>query len=155
MDKKKWETYEEVAQYLLSKFKSEFDLENVQEKQNVKGIKSGTNYEIDAKGVKNNNEGIVIIECRRYTKSKQNQEKLCALAYRIYDTNAEGGIIVSPLGLQKGAKKIAEAENIMSVKLNKDCSIDNYILQFLNKVMFGISASCRLESKTSIKYYKI
>ena len=37
------------------------------------------------------------------------------MAYRISDTGAEGGIIVSPLGVQEGGKKIAETENIVTV----------------------------------------
>ncbi len=155
MQKKRWETYEEVAQHLLNKFKSEFNLINVEEKQKVSGHKSGTNYEIDAKGVKIDGESIIIVECRRYTKSKQSQEKLGAIAYKIYDAGAVGGIIVSPLGLQKGAKKIAEAENIISVKLNEDCTTENYILQFLNMVMVGVSADFTVKSDTTIKYFKI
>ena len=56
------------------------------------------------------NEGFVIIECRRYTKSRQSQEKIGGLAYRILDTGARGGILISPLGMQEGASKIADVE---------------------------------------------
>ena len=34
----------------------------------------------------------------------------------VIDTGATGGIIVSPLGLQEGAKRIADSENIISVQ---------------------------------------
>jgi hypothetical protein len=44
------------------------------------------------------------------------------LAYRIIDTGADGGILVSPLGLQEGAERVAAAENIISVRLNEDCN---------------------------------
>lgn len=139
MPDKRWESYEEVAVYLLNEFANEFGLEGVENKQSVKGIKSGTNWEIDGKGFKKYNEGFVIVECRRYTTSKQNQEKMGALAYRIYDAGGEGGIIVSPLGLQSGAELIADAENIVSVKLTPDSTTKNYMMSFLNKIMVGIT----------------
>jgi len=97
-----WKTYEEVATYLLQQNAKEFGLETIEPKQKIQGNKSGTIWEIDAKGVKSGNEGFVIIECRLYIASKQSQEKLGGLAYRIMDTGATGGIIVSPLGLQEG-----------------------------------------------------
>ncbi|WP_411153065.1 restriction endonuclease [Streptomyces sp. A30] len=84
----------------------------------VIGKRSGTEWEIDGKGVKVGDEGFVIIECRRYTTSKQKQEQVAGLAYRIIDTEADGAIIVSPLGLQEGAAKVAEAENIRTVHQN-------------------------------------
>ena len=60
--------------------------------------------------------------CRGFcwAKAKQNQERLGGLAYRILDAEADGGIIVSPLGLQEGAERIAAAENVISVTLNEN-----------------------------------
>lgn len=146
-----WKTYEEVATYLLNQFADEFDLEYVEGKQKIRGKRSGTNWEIDAKGIKENNEGFVIVECRRYTKSRQNQEKVGSLAYRIIDTQAEGGIIVSPLGIQEGASKIADKENILNVKLDKNSSTHEYVLQFLNKIMVGLQDTVCMSDNVSIK----
>ena len=139
MNKKVWESYEELAQYLLNEISNHFGISSVNGKQCIQGKKSGTQYEIDGKGVFENGEGIIILECRNYTTSRLPQEHIAALAYRIQDAGAKGGIIVSPLGLQKGAKKIAKAENIESVIL-KGSSKDNYVLvlEFLNKIFFGI-----------------
>lgn len=131
------DTYEEVAIYLLNEICNEFGLEKVEGKQKVKGIRAPTEYTIDAKGVKKENEGFVIIECRRRTTSKQNQESLGGLAYRIINTEASGGIIVSPLGLQKGAKIIASSENIHSVLLDENSTIHEFVIKFLNKTMIG------------------
>jgi hypothetical protein len=100
-----WETYEEVATYLLNQFATKFGIERFEGKQNVEGKRSGTSYEIDAKGMGSDNEVFIIVECRRYTTSRQSQERLGGLAYRIIDTEASGGILVSPMGLQEGAKK--------------------------------------------------
>lgn len=90
---------------LVEKNKNEHKLDSIEGKQKLVGRDTGTEWEIDAKGVVEGGDGIVLIECRRYTTSKQNQEKIAAIAYRIYDTKAKGGIMVSPPGLQAGAKK--------------------------------------------------
>lgn len=136
--KRKWETYEEVSVYLLNQFATEFGLSNVEGKQLVPG-NSGTRWEIDAKGFLIDEEGFVIVECRRYNNSKQNQEKLAGLAYRIIDTGASGGIIVSPLGLQAGAELVAKAGNIVSITLDKDSTSEDFLMKFLNKVFIGFS----------------
>jgi hypothetical protein len=136
---KKWERYERVTAYLLDQFKEHFGLDSVEGKQAVSGSLSGTSWEIDAKGIRGGDEGFIIIECRRHTTSKQKQENLAALAYRILDTGAKGAIIVSPLGPQAGAQKIAEATNIISVRLAPESTIADFLMGFLNQVMLGVS----------------
>ena len=136
--KHSWQSYEEVAAYLLHKYAEEFGLEFVEGKQEVEGKRSGTTWEIDAKGIKEGGEGFVIIEARKYSKSRQNQEKLGGLAYRILDTGAEGGILVSPLGFQSGAKKVANAENIIEVHLDANSTPNEYFMGFLNNLMVGL-----------------
>jgi len=142
--RKKWKTYEEVSVYLLNHLAKEFKLEKVEGKQAVPGRRSGTRWNIDAKGIKQGNEGFIIIECRCYTTSRQNQEKMGALAYRIKDTGAKGGIIVSPFDVQKGAAKVAAAENIQVVVLDENSTTTNYILRFLNKLMIGVGDTMTL-----------
>jgi hypothetical protein len=145
--KPKWESYERVATELLNKFASDFGLSRVEGKQSILGNKSGTNWEIDAKGFREGNDAIVIVECRRFTTSKQSQERLASLAYRIIDTGADGGIIVSPLGLQSGAQYIANAENIINVKLDKNSTPTEFSMQFLNKIFVGIHEHVELIDK--------
>jgi hypothetical protein len=103
---KAWRRYEEVARYLLDRFAKEFGLKFVEGKQEVEG--QLTEWEIDAKGVAEDDadgtEGFVIVECRRRSK-KQTQGEVGQLAFAISDTGASGGIVVSPFGLQKGAKE--------------------------------------------------
>ena len=136
-DDKNWKTYEEVATHLLNEISTKLGLEYVEGKQRLSGLKSGTNWEIDAKGVKPDGEDFVIIEIRRYTSSRITQEATAAIAYRIQDTGAVGGIIVSPMGLQEGAKTVAAAESIVTVQLNENSTTTEFILRFLNQVMFS------------------
>lgn len=92
----------------------------------------------------------MIVECRRYTTSKLKQEDIAAVAYRIIDTQALGAIVVTPLGLQEGAEKIASAENIFSVKLDQNSTPTDFAMQFLNK--FAIGASTTLFVKGEATY---
>jgi Restriction endonuclease len=149
-----FETYERVATFLLNEFADHFGLKRVEGKQDVQGLRSGTTWEIDGKGVKTDGEAFILVECRRYTDSKPNQEALAALAYRIRDTGAAGGIIVTPLGIQEGAAKVARAEEIVSVLLDASSTTSDYVLKFLNNVMIGaslkISAAAGLEVSADV-----
>jgi len=147
----KWESYEEVGTYLLNQFAVKFGLDRVEAKKNIHGHRSGTSWEIDARGIRQGNDGFVIVEFRRYTKSRQNQEKMGGLAYRIVDTGAKGGLIVSPLGLQEGAEKIAVAENIVNVILHENCDRHEYMMKFLNKVMIGVHDVIRMTETVEIE----
>ena len=137
MADKTWRTYEEVAQYLLNQFAEHLGLEKVEEKQKIRGQFSGRQIEIDGRGVKEGNTGFVILECKRY-KDRVEAEKLEALAFRITDAGAIGGIVVSPMGLQEGAAKIAASQNVVSVQLNRDANDHEYVLRFLKSVMIGV-----------------
>ncbi|MNZ31247.1 hypothetical protein D3C78_485410 [compost metagenome] len=137
--KKSWRTYEEVATFLLNELSVKFKLERVEGKQSMAGLASGTNWEIDAKGVKEGDSGFVLIEVRRYTSSRLSQEDMAAVAYRIQDTGAVGGIVVSPLPLQVGAQRVAEAANIVAVQLSENSTTTEYILRFLNNVMVSLA----------------
>ncbi len=134
-----WQSYEEVARYLLNRIASEFGLDRVEGKQSIAGQASGTSWEIDAKGVASDGVGFVIIEARRYPRTRLSQEQVAAIAYRIQDTGAAGGIVVSPLPLQAGAAKVAKSAGVIHVQLDAASNTERYILKFLNNVMIGLS----------------
>lgn len=150
MSSQTWKSYEEVAQYLLNQFVQHFQLGRVDGKQIIPGD-SGAEWEIDAKGVKSDGEGFLIVECRRYTKSRLNQESMAALAFRIQDTGAQGGIVVSPLELQSGAKKITKYSNIQHVTLDPKSTTSDYLMRFLNQTFIGISESTTVTDSVHIQ----
>ena len=150
MSSKTWKSYEEVAQYLLNQFAEHFRLGIVEGKQIIPG-ESGTEWEIDAKGINSDGEGFLIVECRQHTKSRLNQESIAALAFRIRDTGAQGGIVVSPLELQSGAKKVATHSNIQHVILDPKSSISDYMIRFLNQIFVGISETVTLTDSVHIQ----
>lgn len=138
---KKWLTYEKVCQHLLNSIAEDLGLSSVSGKVKMIGD-AGTYWEIDAIGYKDDNSSrFVLIEIRRNEKSRQSQEKIAAFAYRIKDLGAEGGIIVSHLGLQSGAKMIAKKEGIVEIKLNKDSTWEEFTIEFLNKLFIGLKFS--------------
>ncbi|MDA5316014.1 hypothetical protein FG142_18655 [Vibrio cholerae] len=137
MKEKRWETYEEVAQYLIQQFSEHFKLNMVEGKQSITGS-SGTEWELDGKGIREDGSSIVIIECKRHTTRKIAQEVIAGLAYRISDTSADGGIIVSPLGLQIGAEKVASHEKIIPVRLDQNSTTQEYVMEFLNNIHVGL-----------------
>lgn len=139
-----------MAVYLLDQMTGELGLERVEGEQDVFGSRSSTTWEIDGKGVKLGGEGFVIVECRRYTTSRQSQEKIAALAYRIMDTGAAGGILVSPLGFQEGAKKVAAAENIQEVLMDADSTRTEYMLRFLNRMFVGVSETITITDSATV-----
>jgi hypothetical protein len=135
---KKWRDYEEVSTYLLNRLRQELGLTKVEGKQKLAG-KSGTEWNIEAKGIRNDDGGIIIIECRRNTTRRQNQERIAGFAWRITDTGAQGGIIVNQLGLQKGAKLVAKAGNIVSIIIDANSTPENFAVEFLNKIFLGLT----------------
>ncbi|REK81758.1 hypothetical protein DVG80_21030 [Rhodococcus erythropolis] len=134
-----WKTYEEVACDLLERIGDHLGLNYVEGKQKLVG--QDTEWEIDAKGVLKDGRGIVVIECRRYTTSRINQKDMGALAFTIKDLGASGGILVSPMEPQRGARQIAEGNGIQHLQLNSDATSTDYVLMvgFLNRAFIGVS----------------
>jgi hypothetical protein len=130
-----WRRYEQAAADILHEVRVQFGFERVEGKQSIVGLRTGADCEIDAKGVSEGGQTFVIIECRRYTTSKLKKDHLRAVAHRIMDTGAAGGIVVTPIGLQEGAKIIAAAENITHVRLPLNATPEQFALEFLGKVI--------------------
>ncbi|MCA8057136.1 MULTISPECIES: hypothetical protein [Burkholderia cepacia complex] len=143
--------YEEVAQTLLDRFAEDFGLRSVEGKQDVPGNLTGTSWEIDAKGMLEGTDAFLIVECRRYTTSKLAQEDVAAIAYRIIDIGAAGAITVSPHDLQSGAKKVADANNIVHVRLSPESTPEEFQLQFLDKIRVGFHDEVRIKPTDHLK----
>lgn len=150
MSEKHWETYEEVARYLLDRIAEQFGISRFEGKQVLSGA-SGTSWEVDAKGCTDGDERILIVECKRYTKSGVPQAIAGSLAFAIQDVGADGGFLVSPLGLQEGAKKVANANNIVEVKLDENSTTTEYMMQFLNQFHFGVAEKIEITERLIIE----
>jgi len=131
-----WSTYEEIARKVLADMRDALCIDSVEGKQIATGA-SGVNWEIDAKAWTKGEQGFLLVEARRHTTERLKQEDLAAIAYRVEDIGARGGIVVSPLPLQSGANTLAQAENIAHVKLTADSTADTYLAEFLGKRFLG------------------
>jgi hypothetical protein len=129
---KPWESYEQVARKVISDLRHELGVLAIEGKQKLQG-QSGATWEIDGKATLGGSDGFLVVEARRHTASGQKQEHLAALAYRIQDLGGTGGIIVSPLPLQKGATIIAAQEKIAELTVSADSTSENYMAQFLRQ----------------------
>jgi hypothetical protein len=141
---KTWENYEEVAAYVLKQFGKRFGLADVEGKQRALGKRTGTRWEIDAKGIRQSDGALVIIECRCYNFSRLSQADVGEVAYRIHDMGAAGGIIVSPHPLQRGAKIVAKTDNIRHVQLDPLSTRDQWIVKIEGVMTFGHTETARI-----------
>lgn len=132
-----WRRYEVAAQEILQRLCNELGLSKVEGKQTILGD-SGATWEIDAKGIVQRDTAFVIIECRRYTTSKIKQEEAAALAWRVQDTGATGALLVSPLGLQEGAAKVAASSRILAVHMTPDSTLEEFVVSFLDKLFVSL-----------------
>lgn len=133
-----WKTYEEVSAYLVNMLARELGLSRVEGKQVLPG-ESGTSWEVDAKGIREGDEAFVLVECRR-TNARQSQAKVAALAFSVHDTGAVGGIIVTPVPLQVGAKKVAASANIQHVQIDLKSTPAEFAVKFLNHLFVGVTS---------------
>lgn len=134
-----WRTYEQVARHLLNQFSGHFGVSRVEGKQLVASARrEGEEWEVDAKGVLDGTDIFMLVECRR-RKDRLKKSELAALAYQISDTGAAGGIVVSPAGLQRGAKAIARAENVVSVILSSNSTPSDFVISFFDRLTIGMT----------------
>ena len=98
------------------------------------------------RGVTTEDGEIVIIECRRLTTSRINQEDMGGIAYRIGHVGAAGGIVVTPIGVQEGARKTprnTRASRLFASMPTRPRRI--FMLEFLDKVIAGEICEVRRE----------
>lgn len=131
-----WLIYEEVARRVLTDIKRVLGIESIEGKQSLRGF-SGTAWEVDAKAWRDGADGFLVVEVRRHATSRLKQEHLAAFAYRIQDLGGAGGIIVSPLPLQKGAEFVAEHADIAHVQLFPESTAESYLAKFIGRRFLG------------------
>ena len=113
-----------------------FGISEIEAKQRLMGD-AGTSWEIDAKGVVE--DGFLVIECKERSTARLKQHEIAALAFTIKDLGAKGGVIVTSIGLQKGAKKIAEKHDFKIVYLPKESTFEQYVARCGDRIAMKIS----------------
>ena len=149
MTQPEWKDYESVAREILRYLASELSIISVDGEAVLPG-RSGTNWHVEGTATCVDGDGFLILECRRHTKKGLNQESLGGLAFRIQDTGGSGGIVVSPLPLQKGAELVAQSENIVPVQIEEWSTAENYLARVLGKTFHGIGFTDSMGSFASV-----
>jgi len=134
---KNWKTYEEVARQVLTDIRGKFGIARVEGDQKLTG-KSGTTWNVEGKAVRDDPETFLIIECKRYGSGGVKQEQVGGLAYRIKDSGASGGFIVTTMPLQRGAKRVADYEGIVTITIDPASTTEEYVASFLNEIRFTL-----------------
>lgn len=125
-----WQTYEEVARAVLNDLRKHLGIADITGYKDLPG-NSGTSWRVEGTATSTEDGGILIVECREHKSKALTQESVGGLAFRIIDTNGSGGILVTPLPLQKSAKLVAKAQNIKHVMLEPWSTSENYLAEFM------------------------
>ena len=136
---KDWERYEQVVRTILESLREHLGYSRVDPKGDLPG-RSGTEWEIDATAYQLADGKLVLIECKDYPDRKVTQGEMGVHAYHIIETGAAGGLFVTPVGYQKGAKLVANAAKIGMATLNLDATEREYDLNIAGRLFFGREA---------------
>ena len=123
----------------------------IEGKQKVRGNISGTEWEVDVIVYDATDEKLILVECKQRQYSTLPQESLAGFAYRVKDTGAYRGIVVTTIGLQDGAKKVAVAEKITEIKLNYTSTSENYIAQITNKIFIKRTEKINIRDSVELR----
>jgi hypothetical protein len=130
---KNWQNYEELARHVLLHFADIVGISSVEVKQRLQG-RSGTCWQIDAKGICSDGAGFLVIECKERKSSRLNQRTIAALAFTVRDVGATGAVIITSIGLQKGAKKVASQLGLHEMYLPKESTFEDFVAKCGNRV---------------------
>jgi hypothetical protein len=146
---KSWQTYEEVARAVLIDLRGKLGISDVAGYQELPGA-SGTTWTVEGSAIRTSDGQYLIIECRRHTTSRLNQEAIGGLAYRILDTGSGGAIVVTPLPLQSGAELVAKAEKIAHVVLDPSSTSDDYLATFMGQNFHGAAIGAAAQGSVEV-----
>ena len=145
---KAWLIYEQAARVVLEHLREHLGLTSVEGKQELPG-KSGTSWEIDAKAIQEQDDRFLVVEVRRHTTGRLKQEHIAALAFRIGEVGAAGGIVVTPLPLQRGAELVARASGIEHVRLSPESTATDYLAEYMGRRFIGASIEERASADST------
>ncbi|MEH2402937.1 restriction endonuclease [Nostoc sp.] len=136
--KKEWETYEDVARQLIDDIKFHLGLSLVNEDKRKFKKNDGGECEVDVSAYDMSDEKLVLVECRK-KKEPLSQEEVHGFAYRIQQTNAKRGIIVTTIGLQQGARIAADGAKIALIRLDGNSAKQEYIAKITQQIFVKVT----------------
>jgi hypothetical protein len=134
MTSKSWRNYEELARCVVRHFSDQLGISEIEGKQRLVGA-TGTKWEIDAKGVTSEGTGFLVIECKQRSKKRLSQATVGALAFTVQDLGAQGAVIVTSIGLQEGAEKVAKHCDFKIVFLPRESTFEEFVAKCGNLIL--------------------
>lgn len=136
---KKWAAYEEAAKRIVSNLRTLLGVVHVGDKQRLPGI-DGATYELDAVAWTDDAGSFLLIEAKRH-KRGLTQDTINSVIYKFIKVGASGAIVVTPMPLQRGAKKAADFDHVIHIKLSADSTPEDYLAEYMGKRFLGVSIS--------------
>jgi hypothetical protein len=131
--------FEQTVRNILEQCRDALGYSRVDPKGKLPG-RSGTEWEIDSTAYLATSGDMVLVECRWRSKKRIDQEQIGGLVFRVQDTGAVAGLMVTSIGLQKGAELVAQANQIGIAKINPDATDRDYVLDIAGRLFHGIEA---------------
>ena len=107
-------------------------------------------WDIEVAGYKQGSRRLILVECKNRSRNIE-PEQAGGFAYRIEDTGAERGYLVTPLdkGLSKGAQEIADYEQIRHIQVARESTPDDYVMRCADNLFVGVSDTLRLTDEVT------
>jgi hypothetical protein len=136
-----WRSYEDAFRSIVAQHQRVFGLESVEPAARHTQGASGHVWDIEVIGYTSGQRKMVIFEVRKKSRNIE-PEAAAGLAYRIDDTGSDKGYFVTSLGrtLSKGARKIADFNEIGHIQLSVDSTPENYVMKYLNDFFVGLTS---------------
>ncbi len=145
-----WKNFEDVFRAILAMHMDFFELEEVEPTSKpIPGIARKVKpWAIDVVGYRKGTNRLVLFEVKRRGRNVE-PEQAAGFAYRILDTEAEAGYIVTTMdrNLSSGAKEIANYEKIGHIQLQKDSTPDDYVMRIADNMFVGITDAVKVSER--------
>lgn len=142
-----WKNFEDVFRAILAMHMNFFELEKVEPTSKpVPGhARKFKPWAIDVVGYRKGTKRLVLFEVKRRGRNVE-PEQAAGFAYRILDTEAEAGYIVTTMGrdLSSGAKEIADYEKIGHIQVEKDSTPDDYTMKIADNMFVGVTDTVKV-----------
>jgi hypothetical protein len=137
-----WRSYEDAFRSIVAQHQDVFGLDSVEPTAGHAEGSSGHVWDIEVIGYACGQRKMVIFEVRKKSRNIE-PEAAIAFAGRIEDTGSEKGYFVTPLGrtLSKGARKIADYNEIGHIQLSVGSTPENYVMKYLNDFFVGLTST--------------
>jgi hypothetical protein len=148
-----WRTFEDAFRAIVSQHRKFFGLETVDPGPGKAQGETGYVWNIEVIGYTAGQRKMVLFEVRRKTTRNIEPGEASELAYRIEDIGAEKGYFVTPLDrkLSRGAKKIADFEEIGHVQISVTSTPENYVMRSVDQVFVGATDKIELKDAGSFE----